>query len=349
MIYMKKFLIIFFSVLTVVCFLSANVRAENSPQIFAAPSIINEIKNNMYDDTSAYVFLFGSQDVTFDFDSMLPVYYVADCNSPESLADNMVFSERYKVPVYDIKNKFLGFAEFGKILPVNELPAELQNDPSYVKKSTEHEGEWEIKSFSEGGFEDSLFALLNKPCPQSLSSSSNIYYVDIYALDMSGFLYVSDGDENSEWFCEVTNNLTETYSLQEKPMSGNDVAEKLIKLIDYAKSIGGIWDEGGIDWDEANDHSGEVDEYDDSPIEDDFSNSGLGIDEWVYEEPEEDNEGYVWTPSPEDNNTDGGVLDEGVDNGTEPSSPNTGNTSSAIAVASLCGALCLGVISRKKK
>ena len=99
-----------------------------------------------------------------------------------------------------------------------------------------------------------------------------------------------------------------------------------------------------VDWDEANDPPGVVDEYDDSPIEDDLSNSGLGIDEWVCEEPEEDNEGYVWTPSPEDN-----LTDEGTDNDTEPSSPNTGNTSSAIAVASLCGALCLGVISRKKK
>lgn len=96
-----------------------------------------------------------------------------------------------------------------------------------------------------------------------------------------------------------------------------------------------------IDWDEANDNSGVVDEYDDSPVED---NSFLGVDEWVYEEPEEDNEGYVWTPSPEDN-----LTDEGTDNDIEPSSPNTGNTSSAIAVASLCGALCLGVISRKKK
>lgn len=99
-----------------------------------------------------------------------------------------------------------------------------------------------------------------------------------------------------------------------------------------------------VDWDEANDPPGVVDEYDDSPIEDDLSNSGLGIDEWVCEEPEEDNEGYVWTPSPEDN-----LTDEGTDNDTEPSSPNTGNTSSAIAVASLCGALCLGIISRKKK
>ena len=99
-----------------------------------------------------------------------------------------------------------------------------------------------------------------------------------------------------------------------------------------------------VDWDEANDPPGVVDEYDDSPIEDDLSNSGLGIDEWVCEEPEEDNEGYVWTPSPEDN-----LTDEGTDNDTEPSSPNTGNTSSAIAVASLCGALCLVVISRKKK
>ena len=104
-----------------------------------------------------------------------------------------------------------------------------------------------------------------------------------------------------------------------------------------------------VDWDEANDPPGVVDEYDDSPIEDDLSNSGLGIDEWVCEEPEEDNEGYVWTPSPEDNNTDGGVPDEGDYNDTEPSSPNTGNTSSAIAVASLCGALCLVVISRKKE
>ncbi len=104
-----------------------------------------------------------------------------------------------------------------------------------------------------------------------------------------------------------------------------------------------------IDWDEENDHSGEVDEYDDSPIEDDLSNSGLGIDEWVNEEPNEDTDDYEQTLSQEDNQTNGGVDDEGVDSDTEPSSPNTGNTSSAIAVASLCGALCLGVISRKKK
>ena len=99
-----------------------------------------------------------------------------------------------------------------------------------------------------------------------------------------------------------------------------------------------------VDWDEANNPPGVVDEYDDSPIEDDLSNSGLGIDEWVNEEPNEDTDDYEQTPSQEDNQTDGGVA-----NDIETSSPNTGNTSSAIAVASLCGALCLGVISRKKK
>lgn len=333
---MKKILIIFFSVLTTVCFLSANICAENSPQIFAAPSIINEIKNNMYDDTSSYVFLFGSQNVTFDFDSILPVYYVADCDSSESLADNMVFSERYKVPVYDIKNKFLGFAEFGKILPVNELSAELQNDSSYVKKSTEHEGEWEIECFSEGGFEDSLFALLNKPCPQSLSSSSNIYYVDIYPLDTSGLLYVSSEDGNSEWFCKVTNNLTDTYSSQEKPVSGKDVAEKVIKLIDYAKSIGGIWEDGG---DMASDSFDEEDIVYDEYVYDDALNDEL-IDA-IPEEPKDNSE--------EDaifNNADNvpiGDLSDG-----SASNPDTGNTSSAIAVASFCGALCLGLLSRKK-
>lgn len=94
----------------------------------------------------------------------------------------------------------------------------------------------------------------------------------------------------------------------------------------------------------------ETDDYD-VCVEDDCNDEDIeiaipGVEEW---EVEDDTEEPDLSEFERMLALEEKMPDEGIDDDTEPSSPNTGNTSSAIAVASLCGALCLVVISRKKK
>ncbi|MCD7729909.1 MAG: hypothetical protein LUI05_00215 [Oscillospiraceae bacterium] len=341
---MKK--VIIYILATMITFLSlpTNSYAEESLQMYATSNVKNIIQSNMYDDTPSYMFLFGTENVIFDFDSMLPVYYINDYNrqgTSELLTDIMIFSERYKVPVYNSSNAFLGFAEFGEIQSLNELSTELQNDPSYIEKCTEHMGEWEIKCFSEGNFENNLINELAKTETALLDNTvsyNEVFYVDIYPLQKSGLLYVDKNDIVSEQFCEVTNNQISNYSASETYASGTDILNQIISVIDYAEAVGGIWDDSGISDIDIYDYDEDIEVYEDYVTDEELSNDEIKdtVEEIVIVEDV--------SPTPP-TKIEGNLGDGGIEN------PNTGNAdigvfTTLIGVSSLC-ALFLRKKSKK--
>lgn len=298
--------------------------------LLASPDKGKAIESNILeDDEQSYGFLFGTSDVEIMFEYAMPYYTYNFERTYTCLQDLYDFTGSYIVPVKSESGKFIAFAEYSRT----------------------SDNKWEIVSTSAGEYYDGLYDTMMSD--SIFSGYSSAFLTGDFLFNGLGIVLQNDSTvyfDYSSYFSDSSSTDYRTQFSLNNYFVSEDVkaAELVLTPIIDSDTDSGFFNQD-IDWDEANDHSGEVDEYDDSPIEDDLSNSGLGIDEWVYEEPEEDNEVYVRTPSPEDNNTDGGVLDEGVDNNTEPSSPNTGNTSSAIAAASLCGALCLGLLSRKKK
>ena len=313
-----------------ICLLPCRASAQEI-DLLASPDKGKAIESNILeDDEQSYEFLFGTSDVEIMFGYAMPYYTYNFERTYTRLQDLYDFTGSYIVPVKSWSGEFIAFAEYSRT----------------------SDNKWEIVSTSAGEYYDSLYDTMMSD--SIFSGYSSAFLTGDFLFNGLGIVLQNDSTvyfDYSSYFSDLSSTDYRTqFSLNNYFVSEDVKAAELTltPIIDSDTDSGFIdFDfSQDIDWDEENDHSGEVDEYDDSPIED---NSFLGIDEWVYEEPEENNEGYVWTPSPEDNNTDGGVPDEGDYNDTEPSSPNTGNTSSAIAVASLCGALCLGVISRKKK
>ena len=312
-----------------ICLLPCRASAQEI-DLLASPDKGKAIESNILeDDEQSYGFLFGTSDVEIMFEYAMPYYTYNFERTYTRLQDLYDFTGSYIVPVKSWSGEFIAFAEYSRT----------------------SDNKWEIVSTSAGEYYDGLYDTLMSD--SIFSGYSSAFLTGDFLFNELGVVLQNDStvyfDYSSHFSDSSSTDYRTQFSLNNYFVSEDVKAAELVltPIID-SDTDSGFFNQD-IDWDEANDPSGVVDEYDDSPIEDDLSNSGLGIDEWVYEEPEEDNEGYVWTPSPEDNNTDGGVPDEGDYNDTEPSSPNTGNTSSAIAVASLCGALCLVVISRKKK
>ena len=292
-----------------------------------SPDAGKDIESNILeDDKRSYAFLFETSDVNIMFEYAIPYYTYNFERTYTCLQDLYEFTGYYIVPVTSGSGKFIAFAEYSK----------------------RKDNKWQIISTSAGEYYNGLYDTIMSG--DIFSGYSSAFLTGDLWINELGIVLQNDSTVYFDYSSYFSDSSSGDYRTQLSPSSyfvseDEKTAELVLTPItDPDTDIGYLG--YGDAFDEENDHSGEVDEYDDSPIED---NSFLGVDEWVYEEPEEDNEGYVWTPSPEDNNTDGGVPDEGDYNDTEPSSPNTGNTSSAIAVASLCGALCLGVISRKKK
>ena len=198
----------------VICILSAIVfmisqavlsYADDINPVYAPESIQNDMKTNMYDDSSAYNFLFGTKNVRFDFNSAIPVYSCKYDKETEysSFSEMIFFTERYAVPVYNSKsNEFLGLARFGKIVPYNELHPVLKDDEYYADLSLQHEGEWELKSFTNTTYyENLLYQIENNNAP-----ADKVYYVEILYLNRYGLLYVSSNEngELTENFLDVS-------------------------------------------------------------------------------------------------------------------------------------------------
>lgn len=308
-----------------ICLLPCRASAQEI-DLLASPDMGKTIESNLRsDEDRRYAFLFGTSDVEIMFEYAMPHYTYNFERTYTCLQDLYDFTGSYIIPVKSTSGKFIAFAEY----------------------SQTSDNKWQIVSTSDGKYYDSLYDMIM--LGDIFSGYSSAFLTGGLWLDELGIVLQNDSTvyfDYSSYFLDSSSKDNSTQvSLNNYFVSGDVKAAELVltPIIDPDTDI------GFVGYDEANDQSRVVeeyvgDEYDDSPIEDDLSNSGLGIDEWVNEEPNEDTDDYEQTPSQEDNQTDGGVA-----NDIETSSPNTGNTSSAIAVASLCGALCLGVISRKKK
>ena len=314
-----------------ICLLPCRASAQEI-DLLASPDMGKSIESNLRaDEKSSYAFLFGTSNVEIMFDHAMPYYTYNFERTYTCLQDLYDFTGSYIIPVKSTSGKFIAFAEY----------------------SQTSDNKWQIVSTSDGKYYDSLYDMIM--LGDIFSGYSSAFLTGGLWLDELGIVLQNDSTvyfdystvyfDYSSYFLDSSSKDNSTQvSLNNYFISEDVKAAELVltPIIDPDTDI------GFVGYDEANDQSRVVeeyvgDEYDDSPIEDDLSNSGLGIDEWVNEEPNEDTDDYEQTPSQEDNQTDGGVT-----NDIETSSPNTGNTSSAIAVASLCGALCLGLLSRKK-
>lgn len=253
---MKKIIAFIAALAATALLMSFQVYAERDIKMFASARERSSIQANMYDDSAAYGFLFGTADVAFDFEYAMPVYYISGYDKehiPDSLSDIMIFSERFKVPVYDLKSNFLGFAEFGQIQATDELAEELRNDPAEMKKSTEHSGEWEIKSFSEGAFDDNLIEIITRDRQLSSDMSHSydkVYYVELFTLNKSGLLYTSDSMSEERFFSVSDvyySKMRADYNESDLYFSGSEILSRLISITDNAYGSGGIWEDGNAD------------------------------------------------------------------------------------------------------
>ena len=183
---MKKIICIL-SAIAVIVSLAIVSSAKEINSVYASKSIQNDIQTNMYDVSSSYNFLFGTNNIKFDFSSAIPVYQVGEYNQENDyrfFSDIITFSERYAVPVYNSSsNEFLGFAKFGKIVPYDELPQILKDHDYTANLSLNHAGEWELKSFtSDNYYENLLYQIENNKNP-----ANKVYYV---WTDMDYFMFL---------------------------------------------------------------------------------------------------------------------------------------------------------------
>ncbi|MCM1329221.1 MAG: hypothetical protein NC253_07240 [Ruminococcus sp.] len=236
---MKKLICVLAAIAVAVSQAIVSYADEINP-IYASKEIQNDMQNNMYDVSSSYGFLFGTNDVRFDFETAIPVYYPGEYDKEKeykSFSEVINFSERYAVPVYNsVNGEFLGLAKFGQIPSYDELPQILKDDEDSVEQSLNHAGEWELKSYTYSAYDENL---LYRAANNS-KTADNIYYVEMEGMDRVGLLYVS-ADENgalSEEFLDVSRNWDDenlTY------VSGGELLEELAYAAEhgYPKVIGG--------------------------------------------------------------------------------------------------------------
>lgn len=306
-----------------ICLLPCRASAQEI-DLLASPDMGKSIESNLRaDEKSSYAFLFGTSNVEIMFDHAMPYYTYNFERTYTCLQDLYDFTGSYIIPVKSTSGKFIAFAEY----------------------SQTSDNKWQIVSTSDGKYYDSLYDMIM--LGDIFSGYSSAFLTGGLWLDELGIVLQNDSTvyfDYSSYFLDSSSKDNSTQvSLNNYFISEDVKAAELVltPIIDPDTDI------GFIGYDEENDHSREVDE----PVDEDEEGELAipGVETWVNEEPNEDTDDYEQTLSQEDNQTNGGVDDEGVDSDTETSSPNTGNTSSAVAVASLCGALCLVVISRKKK
>lgn len=306
-----------------ICLLPCRASAQEI-DLLASPDMGKSIESNLRaDEKSSYAFLFGTSNVEIMFDHAMPYYTYNFERTYTCLQDLYDFTGSYIIPVKSTSGKFIAFAEY----------------------SQTSDNKWQIVSTSDGKYYDSLYDMIM--LGDIFSGYSSAFLTGGLWLDELGIVLQNDSTvyfDYSSYFLDSSSKDNSTQvSLNNYFISEDVKAAELVltPIIDPDTDI------GFIGYDEENDQSRVVDE----PVDEDEEGELAipGVETWVNEEPNEDTDDYEQTLSQEDNQTNGGVDDEGVDSDTETSSPNTGNTSSAIAVTSLCGALCLVVISRKKK
>ena len=303
-----------------ICLLPCKASAQEI-DLLASPDMGKTIESNLRaDENRRYAFLFETSDVEIMFEYAMPYYTYNFERTYTCLQDLYKFTDRYVVPVTSGSGEFIAFADYSKT----------------------SDNEWQIVSTSAGEYYDSLYEMIMSG--DIFSGYSSAFLTGGLWLDGLGIVLQNDStvyfDYSSYFLDSSSKDQSTQVSLNNYFVSEDVKAAELVltPIIDPDTDI------GFIGYDEANDYSRIVDE----PADGDEYEDHTGDEFPVADTDEEDTDDYEQTLSQEDNQTDGGVDDEDVDSDIETSSPNTGNTSSAIAVATLCGALCLGFLSRKK-
>ena len=300
-----------------ICLLPCRASAQKI-DLLTSPDMGKTIESNLRaDEKRSYAFLFGTSNVEIMFDHAMPYYTYNFERTYTCLQDLYDFTDSYIVPVKSERGEFIAFAEYSQV----------------------SDNKWQIVSTSDGEYYDSLYEMIMSG--DIFSGYSSAFLTGGLWLDELGIVLQNDSTvyfDYSSYFLDSSSKDNSTQvSLNNYFVSEDVKAAELVltPIIDPDTDI------GFVGYDEANDQSRVVDE----PVDEDeeVELAIPGVETWVNEEPNEDTDDYEQTLSQEDNQTDGGV-----DNDIETSSPNTGNTSSAIAVASLCSALCLGFLSKKK-
>ncbi len=180
---------------------------EPTGEFYADESIANDISSNLYGgDLGSYFFLYGTQNVTFDFEKAMPFYFLAYSKSfeAETAADMLRFSGYYIVPTLDANNDLIAFTEFQQIDDVETASEKYSlylsqgNEKQYnniLKKSTEHSGEWEITGTSAGGYNEEFYNFIcsDEPAYSEIMSYEQAYLTE----DNIGYniLLISDNEE----------------------------------------------------------------------------------------------------------------------------------------------------------
>lgn len=302
-----------------ICFWPCRASAQEI-DLLASPDKGKAIESNILeDDEQSYEFLFGTSDVEIMFDHAMPYYTYNFERTYTRLQDLYDFTGSYIVPVTSGSGEFIAFAEYSRT----------------------SDNKWEIVSTSAGEYYDGLYDTLMSD--SIFSGYSSAFLTGDFLFNGLGVVLQNDSTvyfDYSSYFSDTSSTDYRTqFSLNNYFVSEDVKAAELAStpIIDPDADMGFI----GYD-DETDDYAEYVE---DGGNAEDIEIAIPGVEEWEVEDTEEpDLSEYEQMLALEEK-----MPDEGINYDTEPSSPNTGNTSSAIAVASLCGALCLGLLSRKKK
>ena len=302
-----------------ICFWPCRASAQEI-DLLASPDKGKAIESNILeDDEQSYEFLFGTSDVEIMFDHAMPYYTYNFERTYTRLQDLYDFTGSYIVPVTSGSGEFIAFAEYSRT----------------------SDNKWEIVSTSAGEYYDGLYDTLMSD--SIFSGYSSAFLTGDFLFNGLGVVLQNDSTvyfDYSSYFSDTSSTDYRTqFSLNNYFVSEDVKAAELAStpIIDPDADMGFI----GYD-DETDDYAEYVE---DGGNAEDIEIAIPGVEEWEVEDTEEpDLSEYEQMLALEEK-----MPDEGINYDTEPSSPNTGNTSSAIAVASLCGALCLGFLSRKKK
>ena len=288
---------------------------EPMDEFYADESIANDISSNLYDgDLGSYFFLYGTQNVTFDFEKAMP-FYVLDYSKSfeaETAADMLIFSGYYIVPTLDANNDLIAFTEFQQIDDVETISEKYSlylsqgNEKQYnniLEKSMEHSGEWEIVGTSVGGYNEELYDFIcsDEPAYSEIMSYEQAYLTE----DNSGYniLLISDNEEKYFSFYNYLNN--ENYLI-----SGEELLENAREQ--YTEFLNSDGDAAGA----------EGDVFD------------VG-DNWIAEYPDTDEE-------TEDTAADDIQLTEAVKEKTDAPNPKTGHYPTAAVLAAVsAAAICI--------
>ncbi len=170
---MKRIISIMTAALCLMLFPVTTFAADGNNGLFISESDARDIATNIYDQQAAYPFIFGTENVIFDFEHITPVYEISDTiqGVPSSLSEITVFADRYMLPATDLQGNILGIVTL-----------------------EQNQGKWEIASFKEG-INQTTLAILSGDQNVSLEDSK-VYYLEIGMLEDAGLLYVSDSLES---------------------------------------------------------------------------------------------------------------------------------------------------------